>query len=88
MDRCPLTKPIMQTCYYCGWTGHISRGCDLHHDVRHMTMEEEDEFVQHILANCDATMAAIAESTTQTAMSKGTLVEQEVNNSDFVRSNR
>jgi hypothetical protein len=52
-----------------------------------MTLKEEDEFIQHILANCDATMAAVAESTTQTATSEGTLMEWEVNNLDFVRSN-
>jgi hypothetical protein len=53
-----------------------------------MTLEEEDEFIQHILANCNAAMAAVAESTTPMATSKGTLVEQEVDDLDFVRSNR
>jgi hypothetical protein len=52
-----------------------------------MTLEEEDEFIQHVLANCDAAMAATAGSTTHTAMSEGTLVEQEVDKSDFTRSN-
>jgi hypothetical protein len=80
-------KPITQTCYHCGRTGHISRECDLHHDVQHMTLEEEDGLIQHILANHNATMAAIAESTTQKATSKGTLVEWEVGDLDFVRSN-
>jgi hypothetical protein len=52
-----------------------------------MTLEEEDEFTQHILANCDTAMATVAELTTHTATSEGTLVEQEVDDSDFVRSN-
>jgi hypothetical protein len=52
-----------------------------------MTQEEEDKFIQHILANCNATMDAIAESTTHMATSEGTLVEWEVNDLDFVRSN-
>jgi hypothetical protein len=52
-----------------------------------MTLEEEDKFIQHILANRDAAMAAIAESMTHTAMKKGTLVEREVDDLDFVRSN-
>jgi hypothetical protein len=52
-----------------------------------MTLEEEDEFIQHILANCDAAMAAAAGSTTHRATSKGMLVEREVDESDFVRSN-
>jgi hypothetical protein len=52
-----------------------------------MMLEEEDEYIQHILANHDATMAATAGSTTHTATSEGTLVEQEVEDADFVRSN-
>jgi hypothetical protein len=52
-----------------------------------MTLEEEDGFIQHILANHDATMAAAAGPTTHTATSEGTLVEWEVDESDFVRSN-
>jgi hypothetical protein len=77
----------MQTCYRCGQTGHISRDCDLQHDVRHMTLEEEDEYIQHILANHDAAMATAVGLTTHTATSEGTLVEWEVDESDFVRSN-
>jgi hypothetical protein len=53
-----------------------------------MTLDEEDEFIQHILANRDAAMAAAAALTTQMATSEGTLVEREVNNADFVRSSR
>jgi hypothetical protein len=43
-----------------------------------MTLEEEDEYIQHVLANRDTTMAAAVGSTTHTATSKGTLVEWEV----------
>jgi hypothetical protein len=52
-----------------------------------MTLEEEDEFIQHILANHNAAMATAARLTTHMAMSEGTLVEQEVNELDFARSN-
>jgi hypothetical protein len=45
-----------------------------------MTLDEEDDFIQWIMANCDA---AAAESTTQMGTSKGTLVEREVDETDF-----
>jgi hypothetical protein len=76
----------MQTCYRCGQTSHISRKCDLHHDVCYMTLDEQDNFIQQIMGNCDAVMAATAESTTQTGSSEGTVMEREVDNSDLVRS--
>jgi hypothetical protein len=50
-----------------------------------MTLDEEDRFIQWILANRNAAMAATAEST-QTDTSEGTLVEREVDDADFVRS--
>jgi hypothetical protein len=79
-------KPLMQTCYRCGQTGHISKECDLRHNIRHMMLDEEDSFIQWIMANRDAAVAATAELTTYTATSKGTLVEKEVEDADFVRS--
>jgi hypothetical protein len=79
-------KPIMQTCYRCGQTSHISRECDLCHDVRHMMLDEQDKFIQHVMANRDAAIAATAELTTHMGTSEGTLVEREVDDSDFVRS--
>jgi hypothetical protein len=51
-----------------------------------MTLDEEDHFIQQIMANHDAAMAATAVSTTQTSTSKGMLVEREVDDVDFVRS--
>jgi hypothetical protein len=86
VDPTRTLKPLTQTCYHCGQTGHTSRECDLHHDVCHMTLDEEDEFIQRIMANHDAAVAATAESTTYTATSEGKLVEREVEDTDFVRS--
>jgi hypothetical protein len=51
-----------------------------------MTLDEQDEFIQCIMANRNAEMAVVAESTTPACTSEGTVVEREVNNSDFVRS--
>jgi hypothetical protein len=87
VDRIRTFKPLTQTCHHCGQTSHFSKECDLCHDVRHMTLDEEDHFIQQIMANRDAAMAAAAASTTHTATSEGTLVEREVDKSDFVRSN-
>jgi hypothetical protein len=53
-----------------------------------MTLDEQDEFIQNIMASCDTAMAAVAESTTHTGPSEGTLVDREVDNTDFIRSSR
>jgi hypothetical protein len=85
-DGTRTQKPTTLTCYRCSQTGHTRRDCDLCHDVRHMMLDEQDEFIQHIITNRDAEMAAVAESTTLASTSKGTVVEREVDDSDFVRS--
>jgi hypothetical protein len=53
-----------------------------------MTLDEQDDFIQQIMANRDTAVAAAAELTTFMGTSKGTLVEREVDNLDFVRSSR
>jgi hypothetical protein len=86
INRTWTLKPLAQTCYHCGQTGHISKDCDLHHDIHHMTLDEQDEFIQHIMANCDTAVAAAAKLTTHTGSSEGTLVDREVDDADFIRS--
>jgi hypothetical protein len=66
--------------------GHISRECDLYHDVCHMTLDEQDKFIQQIMANHNTAVAAAAGSMTQMDTSEGTLVKREVDDTDFVRS--
>jgi hypothetical protein len=51
-----------------------------------MTLDEEDNFIQQIMANRNAAVAAASVSTTQMGTSEGTLVEREVDDTDFVRS--
>jgi hypothetical protein len=45
INRTWTLNPIMQTCYHCGQTSHTSRECHLHHDVRHITLDEQDKFI-------------------------------------------
>jgi hypothetical protein len=51
-----------------------------------MTLDEEDDFIQQIMANRNTAAAATSVSMTQTGTSEGTLVKREVNDMDFVRS--
>jgi hypothetical protein len=51
-----------------------------------MTLDEEDDFIQKIMANRDAAAAVASALATEMGTSKGTLVEREVDDSDFVRS--
>jgi hypothetical protein len=60
VDHTRTFKLLTQTCYRCGQTSHISKECDLRHDVRHMMLDEEDSFIQQIMANRDTAMAAVA----------------------------
>jgi hypothetical protein len=46
IDHTRTFKTLTQTYYNFGQTGHISRECDLHHDIHHMTLDEQDEFIQ------------------------------------------
>jgi hypothetical protein len=48
-------------------------------------VDEEDDMVKCILANCDAAMAATAASAHP---SEGTIIEREVREEDFVQSSR
>jgi hypothetical protein len=53
-----------------------------------MTLDEQDDFIQRIMANHNAAVAAAVEFTTQMGTSEGTLVEREVDDTDFVRFSR
>jgi hypothetical protein len=51
-----------------------------------MMLDKQDEFTQQIMANRDTAMATATESMTRMGTSEGTLVEREVNDTDFLRS--
>jgi hypothetical protein len=77
-----MSKVGIESCYRCRQSGHIGRGCPLRYDVRHLTVDEEDEMVERVLANRDAAMAATA---TSTQSEEATTIEREVSEEDFVR---
>jgi hypothetical protein len=51
-----------------------------------MMLDEQDKFRQSIMANRDAEMAVVAKLMTLACTSEGTVVEREVDDSDFVSS--
>jgi hypothetical protein len=51
-----------------------------------MMLDEQDEFIQQVMTNCNTAMTAIAESMTLMGTNEGMLVEREVDDLDFVRS--
>jgi hypothetical protein len=51
-----------------------------------MMLDEQDKFIQHIMANRNAAVAAAAESTTHMGSNEDTLVDREVDKADFIRS--
>jgi hypothetical protein len=53
-----------------------------------MMLDEEDNFIQQIMANHNTAIAATAESMTQMGTSASILLEREVNDVDFVRSSK
>jgi hypothetical protein len=53
-----------------------------------MMLDKQDKFIQNIMANCDAAVAAAAELTTHMGSSEGTLMDREVDDTHFIRSSR
>jgi hypothetical protein len=50
-----------------------------------MTIDEKDEMIKHLLADCDTAMIATA---ALTQSEEGTVIEHKVSNKDFVQSSR
>jgi hypothetical protein len=50
-----------------------------------MTIDEQDEFIQQMMADCNMTIAAFREAS---LMSDVTIIECKVSEVDFVRSSR
>jgi hypothetical protein len=76
IDHTGTLKPLTQTCYHCGQMGHISKDCDLCHNVCHIMLDEEDEFIQWIMANCNLAVATAAESMTHVNVSSSVKHEE------------
>jgi hypothetical protein len=70
------------TCHRCGSPNHLIRDCPQCFDVRHLCTEEIDDFFATVLARRDAVASG---STSVVSEAKGTVVEREVTEEDFVR---
>ena len=53
---------VPNTCYRCGLPGHVRRDCPRQHDVRYMTDDEQQEFIQRLLAAADVRAATASRS--------------------------
>jgi hypothetical protein len=55
---------VTTTSYYqCGHPGHISRDCPNWSDICLITTDEQDEFMEQMMAKCDALTIAAREAT-------------------------
>jgi hypothetical protein len=85
IDQTKTSNTTPELCYWCHQFEHVSQDCPLHYDVHHLTIDEEDDMVEHILVNHNATIAATA---VLSHLSEGAIIECKVNKEDFVWSSR
>jgi hypothetical protein len=57
IDAARRKNPIPMLCRCCREPGHFARECPKSYDVRYMTLDERQDWVEHLLSDVDVTAA-------------------------------